>query len=58
MLGLDFIRTNLEAVERAIIDKGANLDLDALIMAAAEVRHLRTQIDNLRAERNSISASF
>jgi len=27
-------------------------------MAAAEVRHLRTQIDNLRAERNSISASF
>ena len=58
MLGLDFIRTNLEAVERAIIDKGANLDLDALIMAAAEVRHLRTQIDKLRAERNSISASF
>ena len=58
MLGLDFIRTNLEAVERAIIDKGANLDLDALIMVAAEVRHLRTQIDNLRAERNSISASF
>ena len=58
MLGLDFIRTNLEAVERAIIDKGANLDLDALILAAAEVRHLRTQIDNLRAERNSISAYF
>ena len=58
MLGLDFIRTNLELVERAIRDKGVSLDLDALIMAAAEVRHLRTQIDNLRAERNSISASF
>jgi seryl-tRNA synthetase len=58
MLGLDFIRTNLEVVERAIRDKAVSLDLDALIMAAAEVRHLRTQIDNLRAERNSISASF
>ena len=58
MLGLDFIRTNLELVERAIRDKSVSLDLDALIMAAAEVRHLRTQIDNLRAERNSISASF
>ena len=58
MLGLDFIRENLPAVERAIRDKGVNLDLDALIVVAAEVRHLKTQIDQLRAERNSISASF
>jgi seryl-tRNA synthetase len=58
MLGLDFIRTNLELVERAIRDKAVSLDLDALIMAAAEVRHLKTQIEGLRAERNSISASF
>jgi seryl-tRNA synthetase len=58
MLGLEFIRTNLEAVERAIREKNVSLDLDALVMAGAEVRHLRTQIDNLRAERNSISASF
>jgi seryl-tRNA synthetase len=58
MLGLDFIRTNLETVEKAIRDKGVNLDLDSLIMAAAEVRHLKTEIEGLRAERNSISASF
>jgi seryl-tRNA synthetase len=58
MLGLDFIRTNLELVERAIREKAVSLDLDALIMAAAEVRHLKTQIEGLRAERNSISASF
>ena len=58
MLALDFIRDNLGAVEKAIKDKGVSLDLDALILAAAQVRGLRTQIDQLRAERNSISAAF
>ena len=58
MLALDFIRDNLGAVEKAIKDKGVSLDLDALILAAAQVRGLRTQIDQLRTERNSISASF
>jgi seryl-tRNA synthetase len=58
MLGLDFIRDNLDAVEKAIKDKAVNLDLDALIAAAAEVRQLKTQIDQLRSERNTISALF
>jgi seryl-tRNA synthetase len=58
MLGLDFIRENLPAVEKAIKDKGVNLDLDALVYVAAQVRSLRTQIDQLRTERNSISAAF
>lgn len=58
MLGIDFIRDNLGAVEKAIKDKGLSLDLDAVIAAAAEVRHLKTNIEQLRAERNSISASF
>lgn len=58
MLGLDFIRENPGAVERAIKEKGVDLDLDALLQLGAEVRALRTQIDQLRTERNSISASF
>jgi seryl-tRNA synthetase len=58
MLGLDFIRDNLGAVEKAIKDKGVPLDLDALVLAAGQVRGLKTQIDQLRAERNAISASF
>src|SRR6187551_3914879 len=58
MLGIDFIRDNLPAGEKAIKDKGLSLDLDAVVAAAAEVRHLKTRIDQLRAERNSISASF
>jgi seryl-tRNA synthetase len=58
MLGLDFIKANREAVERAIRDKGVELDLDALLALDAEVRALKTEIDGLRAERNAVSAKF
>ena len=38
MLGMDFIKANRGAVERAIRDKRVELDLDALLMLDAEVR--------------------
>ncbi|MEO8548289.1 MAG: serine--tRNA ligase [Sphingomicrobium sp.] len=58
MLGIDFVKANREAVERAIRDKGVAIDLDALMGLEAEVRGLKTRIEGLRAERNAISASF
>src|SRR5688572_15259353 len=58
MLGMDFVKANREAVERAIRDKGVDLDLDALLALDAEVRGLKTEIEALRAERNAISAKF
>ncbi|HEU0310112.1 MAG TPA: serine--tRNA ligase [Sphingomicrobium sp.] len=58
MLAMDFIKANRETVERAIRDKGVALDLDALLALEAEARSLKTEIDNLRAERNAISARF
>jgi seryl-tRNA synthetase len=58
MLALDYIKANRETVERAIRDKGVELDLDALLALDAEVRVFKTQIDHLRAERNAISAQF
>jgi seryl-tRNA synthetase len=58
MLALDFVKANRETVERAIRDKGVDLDLDALLTLDAEVRVFKTQIDHLRAERNAISAKF
>ena len=58
MLGLEFIKANREAVERAIRDKGVELDLDALLALDGEVRALKTEIEALRAERNAISAQF
>jgi len=58
MLALDFIKANRETVEKAIRDKGVELDLDALLVLDAEVRGAKTQIDQLRAERNAVSAKF
>ena len=58
MLALDFVKANRETVERAIRDKGVDLDLDALLALDSEVRGLKTEIDELRAERNAISAQF
>ncbi len=58
MLAMDFIKAERETVERAIRDKGVDLDLDALLALDAEVRGLKTEIETLRAERNAISAQF
>lgn len=58
MLALDFVKANRETVERAIRDKGVELDLGALLALDGEVRAAKTEIDRLRAERNSLSARF
>jgi seryl-tRNA synthetase len=58
MLALDFIKANRDTVERAIRDKGVELDLDALLGLDAEVRAAKTKIEALRAERNAVSAKF
>src|SRR5918995_4350704 len=58
MLGMDFVKANREAVERAIRDKGVDLDLEALLAIETEVRGLKTEVEALRAERNAISAKF
>ncbi len=58
MLSIDFIKTNRADVERAIRDKGVDIDLDSLLVLDSEVRGLKTRIDELRAERNAMSAKF
>jgi seryl-tRNA synthetase len=58
MLGIDFIKSNREAVERAIEVKGVKLDLGEVLDLDTRVRALKTAIDQLRAERNAISARF
>ena len=58
MLALDFVKANRATVERAIRDKGVDLDLDALLGLDTSVRALKTEIESLRAERNAISAQF
>jgi len=58
MLALDFIKANRDTVERAIRDKGVDLDLDQLLALDTQVRAAKTEIEQLRAERNAVSAKF
>jgi seryl-tRNA synthetase len=58
MLGLDFIRAERSAVEKAIEVKGVDIKVDDLLSLDSEVRALKTEIEALRAERNAISARF
>jgi seryl-tRNA synthetase len=58
MLSVDFVRANREAVQRAIRDKGVEVDLEALLELDSAVRAAKTEIDALRAERNALSAKF
>ncbi|MCL6741710.1 serine--tRNA ligase [Sphingomonas sp. RB56-2] len=55
---MDFIKSNRADVERAIRDKGVDVDLDALLALEGGARALKTEIDTLRASRNAISARF
>ncbi|HEX8667797.1 MAG TPA: serine--tRNA ligase [Allosphingosinicella sp.] len=58
MLSLAFIRDNPDAVRTAIAQKNVILDLDRLLSLDGEVRGLKTRIDELRRQRNEISAGF
>jgi seryl-tRNA synthetase len=58
MLALDFVKANRVTVERAIRDKGVELNLDDLLSLDTQVRALKTETEALRAERNAISAQF
>lgn len=58
MLSLQFIREHPDRVRKAIADKGAKVDLDALLALDAEVRAMKSEVDELRRQRNELSASF
>ena len=58
MLSLQFIRDNREVVEQAIAAKNVRLDLDVLLALDGEVRAMKSEVDELRRQRNEISAGF
>jgi seryl-tRNA synthetase len=58
MLSLQYIRDNQDVVRKAISDKNVTLDLDALLALDAEVRGMKSRVDELRRQRNEISDGF
>ncbi|MBV8685973.1 MAG: serine--tRNA ligase [Alphaproteobacteria bacterium] len=58
MLNPAFIRDHPDAVRKAAREKNVALDVDRLLALDAEARALKTRIDELRRQRNEISAAF
>jgi seryl-tRNA synthetase len=58
MLSLNFIRDNRATVEQAIAAKNVELDLGELLALDADVRAMKGELDELRRQRNEISAGF
>ena len=52
MLDIKYIRENKEKVIKGILDKGFNVDIDRLLLLDEEIRKLKQEEQNLRAQRN------
>ena len=55
MLDIAFIRNNPEVIKDGIRKKRMKMDIDELLAVDEEVRSLRAEVENLRADRNRIS---
>jgi seryl-tRNA synthetase len=58
MLALEFIRDHPDLVRNAIRQKGVLLELDDILLLDANLRSARSRLDELRAERNRLSATY
>jgi len=58
MLDIRFIRENTEAVKAAMINRNADVDVEAVLERDARRRALISEVDTLKAERNRISKSI
>jgi seryl-tRNA synthetase len=58
MIGRDTLREDTDAVRRCLADRGASVDLDAILAIDEEWRDLKARGDDLRRERNEISSKI
>lgn len=55
MLDIDLIRKDPDYVKAALSKRTTDVDIDAVLVADKELRHLTSAIDEARAERNQIA---
>jgi seryl-tRNA synthetase len=58
MLSRELIRTQRERVKQAVAERCDTAPIDEIVALDAEQRALKTESDNLKAERNRLSKSF
>ncbi|MGC8660150.1 MAG: serine--tRNA ligase [Desulfomonilaceae bacterium] len=55
MLDINFIRNNPDIIKEGIRKKRMKVDIDELLSVDSDIRRLKTEVENLRADRNRIS---
>lgn len=55
MLDISFIRNNPELIKEGIRKKRMHMDIDELLAVDEELRQLKSEVENLRADRNRLS---
>ncbi len=55
MVDINYIKNNIEIVKKAVKDKLMNTDIDKLLDLDKEIRALNIKVENLRAQRNTLS---
>ena len=55
MLNVQFVREHPDEVRRALLRRNTEAPLDEALAVDAEWRHVLTEVEGLRAERNAIS---
>ena len=58
MLDIRWVRENAEAVKTAMINRNAEVDVDAVLVFDNRRREIIVEVDGLKAERNKISKSI
>ncbi|MGB9618764.1 MAG: serine--tRNA ligase, partial [Desulfomonilaceae bacterium] len=55
MLDINFIRSNVEVVKQGILKKKMQMDVDELLDLDVQLRKTKSEVEELRAERNRLS---
>ena len=58
MLDINFIRENLDLVEKSTKEKGYKTDISAILKKDDERKSLLTKVEALRTERNAIASQM
>ena len=58
MLSINFIKENIELVEKAIKEKNSNINLDEFLKLNIKKIKIQTEVESLRAKKNELSKAI
>ncbi len=55
MIDIKWLRENPETLKANCVRRGCDADIDAMVVLDKKIREIRTQVENMQAERNALS---